>query len=54
MHKNVFLGLPVQHFPIMSSAVDGFYPIAAGVNNLNPYVSSFCAARDQQRHQAYG
>jgi hypothetical protein len=54
MRQDVFLSLAVQHIPVVVRSVDGFNPVASRVHYLNPYGSSFPAARDQHRRQAYG
>lgn len=54
MRQDVFLRLPVQHIPVVGSSVDRFNPVACRIDYLNPYGSSFPAARDQHRRQAYG
>lgn len=54
MRQNVFLRLAVQYIPVVIRSVDGFNPVARRIRYLNPYGSSFPAARDQHRRQAYG
>jgi hypothetical protein len=53
MRQDVFLRLAVQNVDVVISQVD-WLPVTAGVDDFNLCGSSFRAARDQHRHQAYG
>lgn len=54
MRQDILLRLAVQYVPIVSRAVDWLYPVTRRIDYFNPGGSTFPAARDQHRHQAYG
>ena len=54
MRQDVALRLAIHHFDVVLSEANRAHPVAAGIDNLNFCGSSFRAARDQHRRQAYG
>lgn len=53
MRQDVFLRLAVHNVNVVIGQVDWLYPVTGGINHHRD-ASTFRAARDQHRHQAYG
>lgn len=53
MRQDVFLRLAVQNVDVVIRQVKWLYPVTGSINHQRD-ASTFHAARDQHRHQAYG